>query len=92
MEPTTCRKVEFYLEGNHYVEEFKTSLTIKDLEDYIKYKPEFIHQLQDNGQSRIPKDAEITFKYNSMESQPLLKTLKFSEFHPKKKLVFYISV
>jgi hypothetical protein len=58
----------------------------------MKFKPDFLHQLQENQKEKIPINATVNFRYNNMESNPTQKTLRLSEFHPKKRLIFYVDV
>jgi hypothetical protein len=58
----------------------------------MKFKPDFLHQLQENGKEKIPANANLNFRYNNMESNPTQKTLRLNEFHPKKRLIFYVDV
>jgi hypothetical protein len=64
---------------------------VASIEEWMKYKPDFIHQLQENNKEKIKPEAVLNFRYNNMESNPTQKSLKLNEFHPKKRLIFYVS-
>ena len=57
----------------------------------MKNKPDFIHQLKENNKEKINPNAILSFRYNNMESNPTHKSLKLNEFHPKKRLIFYVN-
>jgi hypothetical protein len=40
----------------------------------------------------INKDDNLEFHYNNPESQPSLKSFTLKQFHPKKKLLFFIKI
>lgn len=68
--------MELYLDGKHYVVEFEQERTLRELTEHLKNSQEFINRLQENGKPKLPVDAVLSYKYNSMDGQPSLETLK----------------
>ena len=84
------RKVEIYLNSFYYAQTFPISYTIGEIEQWMKHSTELIHQLQENKQPKIPSDSNLVFKYNSPDGNVTNKTLKLNEFHPTKRLIYYV--
>ena len=71
--------------------EMDSNLTLYQLEEFMK-EADFRAASEGYGIHTIFKAGDnLSFRYNSPEAQPSLKHLSLKQFHPKKKLVFYIT-
>lgn len=67
-------------------------MTIPELEMWIKTNEEFNDKIAENRLPKLQKNDILELKYNSPDANPVDKNRHLGEFHPKKRLLFYVKV